>query len=187
MAFTFDLDSVLAFQSLAGSSSFATAIAIFCARWAIFLNIPLALYVAFSPRAVARHAFREAFWMTSFGFFIVAVVSKVVQRPRPFLASHLVSPLIPPPYNTSFPSGHTMASIAIASAFFIADRRIGWISFTLAFLTMMGRIAVGVHYPSDILGGIVVGGLSVVIIRLGHAGLRSHALKDAEKRHKTHS
>lgn len=187
MVFTFDLDAVRAMQSLAGSSALVTAIAVFCARWVIFLNIPLALYLFFSPRALSRHAFREAFWTTSLGFLIVAMLSKIIQRPRPFLASYIVTPLIPPPYNTSFPSGHTMASIAVASAFFIADRRIGWISFTLAFLTMMGRIAVGVHYPSDIIGGVIVGGISFLIVRRGHAGIRSLSVQNAAKRHQEHS
>ncbi len=183
MVFAFDLDAVLALQRLAGSSAIATTLTIFCARWAIFLNLPLAGYLLYTKRAKARHAVAEALWTTGLSLLLVSILSRALKRPRPFLASDLVSPLIPPPYNMSFPSGHTAAAVSIALALFLADETVGWLSFGLAALTAFGRMAAGVHYPTDILGGAGIGLTAFFVVRRVHAGLRTRDIERAAKKH----
>ena len=72
-----------------------------------------------------------------------------------------VTLLIPRPKDYSFPSGHTAASFAVVSAlFFAGEQKLCLSSLVLAGLIAFSRMYLYVHYPSDILGGIVVGWLS---------------------------
>jgi undecaprenyl-diphosphatase len=65
-------------------------------------------------------------------------------------------------YNTSFPSGHTSLAFAIAVVLFLKNKKAGIIALITATLIGIGRILMGVHWPLDILGGIVVGILCVL-------------------------
>ncbi len=72
-----------------------------------------------------------------------------------------VALLIPRPSDFSFPSGHTAASFAVVSAlFFFGEQKLCLSSLVLASLIAFSRMYLYVHYPTDILGGILVGWLS---------------------------
>ena len=66
------------------------------------------------------------------------------------------------PTDYAFPSGHTSASFATATAIFFSVDSKKWsiAAFILAVLISFSRIYVGVHYPTDVLGGIFTGVLS---------------------------
>jgi undecaprenyl-diphosphatase len=86
-----------------------------------------------------------------------------LHRSRPFVALG-ISPLISQGTTSSFPSGHMSFLIPIALASFLIDRRLGiWLS-SSAFIVGLARIAVGVHWPSDILGGILIGVLTYLLV-----------------------
>jgi len=65
---------------------------------------------------------------------------------------------------TSFPSDHTTFLFAIAWSFMLFRVRFWGLFLILAFLGGISRIYVGVHYPYDILGGIVVGFMGAFVI-----------------------
>jgi len=72
-----------------------------------------------------------------------------------------VALLIPRPSDYSFPSGHTAASFAVVAAlFFFGEQKLCLSSLVLACLIAFSRMYLYVHYPTDILGGILVGWLS---------------------------
>lgn len=77
-------------------------------------------------------------------------------RPRPFV-NHAVKALLNHDVSGSFPSGHTTLLFALSAVIYFWNKKIGWLFFILSFLACFARIFVGVHYPLDILGGIVVG------------------------------
>ena len=81
------------------------------------------------------------------GDFIKGYLKKAVMRPRPFLEIPTLEPLIKRPKGFSFPSGHTTLAFAVA---FIP-------AFLMAALVAFSRLYLGVHYPTDILGGICIG------------------------------
>ena len=66
--------------------------------------------------------------------------------------------LVKRPTDYSFPSGHTAASFASVMALYLAGEKKIWIpSLVLAVLIAFSRLYLYVHYPTDVLGGIVAG------------------------------
>ena len=78
-------------------------------------------------------------------------------RPRPCWLDESVPLLIARPSDYSFPSGHTMAGAIGATILTAADRRFGWAAIPLAVFIAFSRLYLYVHFPSDVLGGAVLG------------------------------
>jgi len=96
----------------------------------------------------------------------------LVERTRPCDMNTVISLLIARPTDFSFPSGHTMSSFAAACVIFQANTNMGVAAFILASLIAFSRLYLYVHYPSDILAGIIIGVLiSVVVIWLFNVNL----------------
>ncbi|MEK7193801.1 MAG: phosphatase PAP2 family protein [Patescibacteria group bacterium] len=83
---------------------------------------------------------------------------------RPF-AVLSIEPLINHSSSGSFPSGHSAAFFALAFVLLFFNKKWGWRFLGMALIMGLARIFVGVHWPSDILGGAVIGLISVIIIR----------------------
>lgn len=84
-------------------------------------------------------------------------VKNLVARPRPFTRAPEVALLIPAPGEYSFPSGHTLHSFTAATVIFCFSRRAGIGACVLAALIAFSRLYLFVHYPTDILGGMILG------------------------------
>lgn len=65
--------------------------------------------------------------------------------------------LIPPLSDYSFPSGHTSASFAAATAIYAMHRRWGTMAYGFAAVMGFSRLYLGVHFPTDVLAGAVIG------------------------------
>lgn len=86
------------------------------------------------------------------------LLKNLVGRVRPYEVIPGLVPLIPRPKEYSFPSGHSASSFAAASVFYrTMPKKFGIPIVILAFLISVSRLYVGVHYPSDVLVGIVSG------------------------------
>lgn len=95
-----------------------------------------------------------------FGLLITNVTLKeLVARPRPWLDVEGLYPLIREPDPHSFPSGHTCASFAAVGVWwkFFHKRWIKYLTGGMAVCMGLSRLYVGVHYPSDVLAGVLVG------------------------------
>lgn len=84
------------------------------------------------------------------------ILKNLIQRPRPSWIDTSVVPLITPT-DYSFPSGHTAASFAAACSIFLYNRKSGILAFVVASLIGFSRMYLFVHFPTDIIGGIVLG------------------------------
>lgn len=105
------------------------------------------------------------------------ILKNVFARVRPCDVNTAVQLLIPRPDDYSFPSGHTAASFAAVTAlFFAGEKKIWKPALVLAVLIAFSRLYLYVHYPTDILGGIVVGAVC------GYAGML--CVEQIEKRRK---
>lgn len=89
------------------------------------------------------------------------LLKNLIMRPRPFdVVGRALRPedlLIAPPTDYSFPSGHTLSSFAAATAIYKDHTLFGFVAYVMAGLIAFSRMYLYVHYPSDILGGIVLG------------------------------
>lgn len=83
-----------------------------------------------------------------------------IGRVRPFAVNPGVKLLITPPTDASFPSGHTAASFAAVSALRTARSPLWKPSLALAAVIAFSRLYLYAHWPTDILGGILVGTLA---------------------------
>lgn len=89
------------------------------------------------------------------------ILKPLVARTRPYDIQTAVELIVKKPRDYSFPSGHTAASFAAVTALICSGRRKLWIpSLVVALLIAFSRLYLYVHFPTDVLGGVIVGVLS---------------------------
>jgi membrane-associated phospholipid phosphatase len=103
---------------------------------------------------------RRAQWLAAAATGPAAVgvnflVKVVIARERPLIEEH--PPLARAPTKLSFPSAHATSSVAAATALGRVERRAQPALFLLATAICLGRPYLGMHYPSDVLAGTVLG------------------------------
>ena len=88
-------------------------------------------------------------------------LKNVVARIRPYEVIDGLLLLVGKQSDFSFPSGHSCASFAAAFAYYkMSPKRYGIVALVLAGLIAFSRLYVGVHYPSDVIIGSIIGVLS---------------------------
>ena len=85
------------------------------------------------------------------------VIKPLFLRERPYMLNPEFVLLIPEPSGTSFPSSHTSTSFASALQFFGINRKAGLAAMIFAAVVAFTRLYLYVHFPTDILGGIILG------------------------------
>jgi undecaprenyl-diphosphatase len=85
------------------------------------------------------------------------ILKPVVDRARPFEVESSLTVIDAKPVSRSFPSGHA----AMAFAYAVGGARMipgsAWVWWPLAVIVAVSRVYVGVHWPSDIIGGAAIG------------------------------
>ncbi len=105
------------------------------------------------------------------GIIITNITLKdIIARPRPFTdVTGLYNSwwqFIGAPMDSgySFPSGHMTATMAAMTGLFLnCKKKYSWIGFLFVILMGISRNYLMVHYPSDVLGGVVAGAISAVV------------------------
>lgn len=105
---------------------------------------------------------RKAGLASAIALLLMLLINNLLLKPwiarvRPYDVLTEIQLLIEAPSDFSFPSGHTAASFASATALFLCSRKWGWPALVLAALIAFSRLYLYVHYPTDVLGGMVVG------------------------------
>jgi decaprenylphosphoryl-5-phosphoribose phosphatase len=110
---------------------------------------------------------REA-WLICAALAPIAIVLNygiklLVRRPRPVLDG--LPPLGGAPSSLSFPSAHALSSFAVATAMFRVDPATAG-ALVVALLLSLGRPYLGMHYPSDVVAGALLGILLGLLVPL---------------------
>jgi undecaprenyl-diphosphatase len=149
----------LAFQSinhLAITDKFLNPLMVLMAEKAEYVFFIGILLYWFFQKSQNRRMVVEACLAACIALAINVLIGMVFYRDRPFVAHH-VNWLIPHAKNASFPSDHATAAFVIATAIWIWRKRDGWIWLVLAGMISVSRVWTGVHYPSDVIAGMLIG------------------------------
>jgi len=92
------------------------------------------------------------------------LLKDVFTRPRPFLELSEVNLLLQQGGYDSFPSGHATFFFALALIVYLGHKKAGIFLGIGALIISISRVVVGLHFPSDILGGFVLGFLVILVI-----------------------
>ena len=100
----------------------------------------------------------------SLGFLCGNIAIKnIVARTRPYEYNSEIQLLVKKLSDYSFPSGHTLASFEAAVCIFIRYKKWGIAALILAFAIAFSRLYLYVHFPSDVLAGMVLGIIFAII------------------------
>jgi undecaprenyl-diphosphatase len=153
-------------HQLAGRFWPLDSLGIFFAKYLAYLLVVATLYFWLTRKTNKDKIFFIAFislsLLLSRGIFTEGI-RFFYHHERPFEALNF-TPLISPDTASSFPSGHAAFFFALAFALYYFNRKWGTRFSVLALLMGLARIFVGTHYPSDILGGILIAFLSVFLV-----------------------
>lgn len=160
-----DIKLLYFFNNFVGKSQFFDWAIVFLAEYLQYILVVVFLALLYFSVYQKREKF-YIFGVTTLSiiisrFGITEIIRFLTQRPRPFL-THSVNKLLSNGWfysdtEWSFPSGHSAFFFAMAMAIYLYNKKWGTWFFIAAFLMNISRIIAGVHYPSDILGGAVVG------------------------------
>jgi undecaprenyl-diphosphatase len=100
------------------------------------------------------------------------IIKHIIKRTRPFIDLIENKLLISKPITYSFPSGHTASSFAAAGIFLAMDNKFSILVVILASLIAFSRIYLNVHYPTDVVTGVILGILcSRLVITIFNNGI----------------
>lgn len=126
--------------------------------WPLWLAIGLVLSAG--GGAVEHRAVLLAGASIVLSVLLFKLLKNLTGRPRPFETHTGLTALMAPPDKFSFPSGHTMSAFAIYSSFLAT---LPWLApwvLSAAVLIGLSRIYLGLHYPTDVLMGALLGTLT---------------------------
>ena len=148
--------------------------------WVLLPTLALAILLGIAAALIRREPLRQATreGSTIFAFIFVcvgfpglftAIVKRVLGRGRPENLDDVgalgFQHIINDHSFQSFPSGHTTTSFALAYAIGFLWPKAFWPLATIAVLVGISRVVIGVHFPSDVLAGAVVGTVLAYAVR----------------------
>lgn len=165
----FDLALFNAIHRYWGTSRFLDALGTFLANALTYLMIVgMVVFIFYAAHTNRERLFVAAEMFLAFvlaRLILAGTLSAILGRARPFVALGFTPPFVPLTAG-AFPSGHMAGLFSVALVMFTINTRWGLLYFVLSLLVGFGRVFTGLHWPSDILGGIAVGLLGGWIVTL---------------------
>lgn len=156
-------------NGLAGHTPWLDAVMVACSRYApvVFALVLVGCWLTWRPRLQRAAALAGIAALVALG--IGQIVGMAFPRARPYDVVPATLLIVHGP-DTSFPSDHATLAFAVTIALASASRRLGsWLAL-FSVIVLFSRIYVGVHYPSDVIGGAALGALvAMLILRLARA------------------
>lgn len=133
----------------------------FCAVYLIVIPILLTIYLV--SRQDSKHRKEYIYLLVLAGILalvLATLAGRLFENPRPYISDG-VSPLFHTGDDNGFPSSHTLLAGLLAFTATIYSRKIGVTLLAIAIIIGWARVASGVHHGVDIIGGLIISGLSV--------------------------
>lgn len=161
---SFDYSLFQLLNSFAGVSIIFDALVIFGGIYLIFVIAAAALVIIWRAKSQER-VLRVAYVLASvlLGEVLVFAIRVLYSQPRPFEILNVPNQLLYHSAGNAFPSGHATAAFAIATAVFLWNRKWGAALYAAAFLVGIARIIGGIHWPTDIFAGALIGSWSALM------------------------
>ena len=105
------------------------------------------------------------FITSGFAWILAKLLKIFIQVDRPFTELSNIDPLILKT-DFAFPSGHATFFMALAVCIFLLHKKAGYVFMLLALFIGIARIIAGVHFPVDILGGFILGGVIAYFVKM---------------------
>ncbi len=161
--YSLDLTIFYGLHGLAGRSPWLDALIVFVGEYLLYVLLAILAYFIFKEFLAGRMRKMYGYCVSTIGallarFGVEPLIHTFYQRERPFLALHVSHLLTDTTY--SFPSGHTIFLFALATGIYFVNRPLAYFFYAAGLAVGSARVAAGVHYPSDILGGMVLGVLT---------------------------
>lgn len=157
---TLDTQLLYFLNSAVGQSPLLDSVIVFFASYLAYLLIvlflALVLFSAYTRRMKWELLLVAGVSALVARFGIAELIRFFFHRPRPFTALPDVHQLFTDSA-WSFPSGHATFFFALATALYLYNKKWGTWFLAAAALVTLGRVIAGVHYPSDIVGGALIG------------------------------
>jgi undecaprenyl-diphosphatase len=150
-----DLKIFKTISRLSGRMAFIDFLMILLSNKARYLFL-FVLACMWLSKGTSRASAKKAAAASLIAIFVNKIIKICYFRPRPFIKNK-VGLLIPAKRDSSFPSKHTVVSFAASIVIFYCNRFIGRILLWVSGLTGFARIWAGHHYPSDVIGGALIG------------------------------
>lgn len=179
----FDTAVFYFFNSFAGVSAWGDAVIRFCAVYLLYVMITGVLLFFAAALLPRFRAWRQKNIKAILFIALSAVIARIViaepirfltDRARPFESLAGVRQLVSHSNGASFPSGHASLAFGIAAGLAYYYPKTSIVFFAAALCVGVGRVAAGVHWPSDIIGGAMAGFVGAFLAR--HMMARFHAL-----------
>ena len=98
-------------------------------------------------------------------FIINQPVASAVAEERPYNKIPNVLVLLAKGHDWSFPSDHATLGAAVTVMLFYVSKRLGYISLIFALIMAFARVYAGVHYPQDVVAGLIIGAIVAMVLR----------------------
>lgn len=119
------------------------------------------------PKFFCRSLFAQGLFFLVIPVTVATLVSEaisaVIPRKRPFAAMEQIHLLVPHKADGGMPSHHVVFMAAIAFSIYKVNRNLGGALLGVTIGSGIGRIAAGIHYPTDVLVGIFLSGSTVLL------------------------